>query len=60
MQDLTAGTRVHHLKWDMTGTIRIVGAVTEIRWDDSFVADEISGEGVVCPEDVEIIPAGAP
>jgi len=55
MADLTAGTRVHHIKWNTTGTIRVVEDVTEIRWDDSFVQDEISDEGVVFPEDVEII-----
>jgi hypothetical protein len=55
MADLTAGTRVRHVKWDTTGTIRVVGDVTEIRWDGSWVQDEISDEGVVFPGDVEII-----
>lgn len=55
MADLTDKTRVYHPRWGMTGTIRVVGDVTEIRWDDSFVRDEISDEGVVYPEDVEII-----
>ena len=55
MADLTPGTRIRHIQWDMTGTIRAVGPVSEIRWDDSFVQDEISDEGVVFPEDVEII-----
>ena len=55
IQDLTPGTRIRHLKWDITGTIRIAGDVTEIRWDDSFVSDEISDEGVVYPGDVKII-----
>ena len=55
MADLTPGTRVRHIKWDTTGTIRRIGDVTEIRWDGSFVQDEISDEGVVFPEDVEII-----
>jgi len=55
MADLTAGTRVRHIKWDLTGTIRIVGRVSEIRWDDTFGDIEISDEGVVYPADVEII-----
>lgn len=55
MADLTDGTQIRHIGWDMPGTIRVVGDVTEIRWDGSFVQDEISDEGVVFPEDVEII-----
>jgi len=55
IQDLTPGTRIRHLKWDITGTIRIAGDVTEIRWDDSFVSDEIGDDGVARPADVEII-----
>ncbi len=56
MFDLGDGVRVRHLAWDyMTGTIRVVGPVSEIRWDDTFGDMEISDEGPVYPEDVEII-----
>ena len=55
MADLGDGVRIRHLAWDLTGTIRIVGPVSEIRWDDTFGDMEISDEGVVFPEDVEII-----
>jgi hypothetical protein len=55
MADLTAGTRIRHIEWDMTGTIRVAGDVTEIRWDGSPFQEEISDEGVVFPADVEII-----
>lgn len=55
MFDLGDGVRIRHIDWDLTGTIRIVGPVSEIRWDDTFSDMEISDEGVVFPEDVEII-----
>ena len=55
MTDLTPGTRIRHVEWQLTGTIRVVGEVTEIRWDDVFGEIEISNEGVVFPVDVEII-----
>jgi hypothetical protein len=55
MADLTDRTRIRHIKWDMTGTIRVVGDSAEIRWDDTFGEIEISDEGVVFPADVEII-----
>ena len=55
MADLGDGVRIRHLAWDLTGTIRIVGPVSEIRWDDTFGDIEISDEGVVYPADVEII-----
>jgi hypothetical protein len=58
MAELTPGTRIRHVEWDMTGTIREVGGVTEIRWDGSPFQDEISDEGPVFPVDVEIIPGG--
>ena len=56
MADLPPGTRIRHIEWALTGTIRVVGDVTEIRWDDVFGEIEISNEGVVYPSDVEIIP----
>ena len=55
MADLGDGVRIRHLTWNMTGTIRILGRVSEIRWDNAFGDMEISNEGVVFPEDVEII-----
>jgi hypothetical protein len=55
MADLTPGTRIRHVEWQETGTIRVIGGVTEIRWDDVSVDDEISEEGPVFPVDVEII-----
>lgn len=58
MADLTSGTRIRHVKWDLTGTIRQLGDVTEIRWDDVFGETEISDEGVVFPQDVEILGEG--
>jgi len=47
MDDLPSGTRVRHIHWRCTGT--------EICWDGSLVADEVSPEGVVFPSDLEII-----
>jgi len=55
MADLTPGTRIRHVEWQETGTIRVIGGVTEIRWDDAFGDCEISDEGPVFPVDVEII-----
>ena len=46
---------IRHVEWQETGTIRVVGGVTEIRWDDVFGDVEISEEGPVFPVDVEII-----
>ena len=59
MADLTPGTRIRHIEWQLTGTIRVIGDVTEIRWDDVFGDYEISDEGPVFPVDVEIITGGA-
>jgi hypothetical protein len=59
MADLTTGTRIRHIKWDLTGTIRVAGAVTEIRWDDVFGEVDISDEGTVFPADVEIVKEGS-
>ena len=55
MADLGDGVRIRHIAWNMTGTIRILGRVSEIRWDNTFGDMEISNEGVVHPRDVEII-----
>lgn len=55
MASLTAGTRVRHLQWMETGTIRVLGGVTEIRWDTVFGDYEVSPEGPVFPSDLEII-----
>ena len=58
MADLTPGTRVRHIEWQETGTIRVIGDVAEIRWDDVFGDYEISDEGPVFPVDVEILTGG--
>ena len=55
MADLTPGTRIRHIEWEMAGTIRVLGGVTEIRWDEAFGDYEISPEGPVFPSDVEIL-----
>jgi|HubBroStandDraft_4_1064222.scaffolds.fasta_scaffold344899_1 hypothetical protein len=60
MADLTPGTRIRHIEWDMTGTIRQCGEVREIRWGGCSVDYEISDEGPVFPVDVEIISTGRP
>lgn len=57
MADLTNGTRIRHTGWDVTGKIRAMGDRTEIRWDDVFGEVEVSDEGVVFPEDIEVIDA---
>ena len=58
MADLTPGTRIRHVEWQEKGTIRVIGGVTEIRWDDVFGDYEVSEEGPVFPVDVEIIREG--
>ncbi len=55
MADLTPGTRIRHLRWDVDGTIRVLGGVTEIRWDDCFTDDEVSDDGPVFPADLKVI-----
>lgn len=53
-------TRIRHLRWDTTGTVRVSAeGLVSVKWDGSIAEDEISDEGVVYPEDVEIVPAGA-
>lgn len=59
MSDLTAGTRIRHPAWGMTGTVRVDGDLVSVKWDSSWVEDEISDDGPVGPADVEIIPDGA-
>ena len=48
MADLTPGTRIRHVEWGETGTIRVAGDATEIRWDDVFgdYDDQRRGAGV--------------
>ncbi len=55
MASLVPGTRVRHIEWQETGTIRVIDGVTEIRWDDVFGEIEVSDEGPVLPSDLEII-----
>lgn len=57
MADLIPGTRVRHVEWQETGTIRVLGGVTEIRWDGVFGEIEVSPEGPAFPSDLEVIPA---
>jgi hypothetical protein len=55
MADLTAGTRIHHIGWDETGTVRVTEGLVSVKFDGSFVDTEISDEGVIFPEDLEIV-----
>jgi hypothetical protein len=55
MDDLKPGTKVRHVSWGDTGTIRQLGGVTEIRWDEHFGEIEVSQEGPVFPSDLEIL-----
>ena len=59
MASLTPGTRVRHTSWNETGTIRQMGRVKEIRWDDVFEI-EVGPEGPVFPSDLEIVSPGTP
>lgn len=55
MSDLKDGTKVLHLEWLTGGTIRVLGDVTEVRWEDIAVADQVSPEGPVFPSDLVIV-----
>lgn len=55
MADLVPGTKVRHDRWGDTGTIRVIGGVTEIRWDEHIGEMEVSPEGPVRPGDLTII-----
>lgn len=62
MTDLAPGTRVRHTRWDREG---IVYGNGDGRLHLKFYGDgqpdcEISDLGPVWPEDLEIIPGGAP
>jgi hypothetical protein len=57
MGDLTAGTRVRHLRWRTTGTVKVDGDLVHVPWNGIFVDDEISEQGPVYPEDLEILEA---
>jgi hypothetical protein len=59
MSDLPDRTRIRHVEWGETGTIRRMGGTTEIRWDDSFGEIEVSDDGPVYPEDLELIGGAA-
>ena len=60
LSDLTAGTRIRHLRWRNTGTVKVDGDLVHVPWDGSFVDDEISEQGPVRPQDLEILAGGAP
>ena len=55
MADLTPGTRIRYRKWGCEGPVRVTGGLVSVKWDGSFVEDEISEDGPVFPEDVEIV-----
>ena len=55
MADLKPGTRIRHFGWDCEATVKDEGGTLVARWDDLLSADEISPEGPVFPEDIEII-----
>jgi hypothetical protein len=55
MADLTPGTRVRHVTWGDTGTIRAAGEVTEVRWDGLAGEIAVSPGGPVSPSDLEIL-----
>ena len=57
MADLKPGTRIRHCKWRCEGPVRVTEGLVSVKWDGTFVEDEISDEGVVFPEDVEIVEA---
>jgi hypothetical protein len=60
LSDLTAGTRIRHRRWGNAGTVKVDGDLVHVPWDGSFVDDEISEQGPVYPEDVEIVADEAP
>jgi hypothetical protein len=55
MDDLTAGTRIRHKRWGNTGTVKVDRDIVHVKWKGTFVDDEISEQGPVRPEDVEIL-----
>jgi hypothetical protein len=59
MADLTEGTRVRHVEWQMTGIVHVIDGITEIWFDNTFGCWVVSDEGPVFPSDLEII-GGAP
>jgi hypothetical protein len=58
MADLTDGTRISHVRFLLTGIIRVTDGVTEILWDTIFGGIQVSDDGPVYPQDVEVIAAG--
>ena len=59
MADLEGGIRIHHVRWRVTGTIRADGVMVSVVWDESLIETQISEDGPVWPEDVEILAEGA-
>ena len=59
MRDLTAGTRIRHIRWCTTGTIHVADGQVSVIWDGSGIETQITEEGAVWPEDVEILARGA-
>lgn len=55
MDDLKPGTRVHHVRWDVTGIVKVTEDIVHIKFDGSWVDNEISDLGPVFPSDLEIL-----
>ena len=55
LSDLKPGTRIRHVRWGCTGTVKVDGDLIHTKWDGTFVDDEIGDLGPVFPEDVAII-----
>lgn len=59
MDDLTDGCRVWNPVYRTGGTVRVVKGRALVTWDgDHFGEIEISDNGPVFPEDVEIVTGG--
>lgn len=53
MADLKDGVRVYHARWDLTGTVKVTEGLVHIKFDGSWVDNEISDLGPVFPGDLE-------
>ena len=58
LADLTEGTRIRHIRWCTTGTIQVADGQVSVVWDGSGIETQITEEGAVWPEDVEILQPG--
>lgn len=55
LSDLKPGTRICHVRWGCTGTVKVDGDLVHAKWDGSSVDDEIGDSGPVFPADVAIV-----